>query len=175
MAVRPRRHVNRRPWSRTRQCRRIRPVRSLARPPSERSRREDSNLRPSPSQSGAHPLSYDESWSLEESNLDPVGASHVCWPLTPRPRRKRPPRLELGLRRWQRRVLPLTPRSQRHGRKESNPHSRGWSPRRRHVTSAQFLERDSNRAPSGSEPEILPIRRSRIEAAAAGLEPAFPG
>ena len=25
-------------------------------------------------------------WSLEESNLDPVGASHVCWPLTPRPR-----------------------------------------------------------------------------------------
>jgi hypothetical protein len=35
-----------------------------------------------------------------------------------------------------------------------------WTPR---LVRKKFLERDSNRAPSGSEPEILPIRRSRIE------------
>jgi hypothetical protein len=101
-----------------------------------RSRREGSNLRPPPSHGGAHPLSYGESWSLEESNLDPVGASHVCWPLTPRPQ----VRATAGSR--TRAAALATPRATadttvaRHGRKESNPRRRGWSPPRRHVTSA---------------------------------------
>ena len=123
-----------------------------------RSRREGSNLRPPPTQSGAHPLSYDESWSLEESNLDPVGASHVCWPLTPRPQM----RATAGTR--TRAAALATPRATadttvaRTRTEGIEPSSAGLEPAStpRHVR-MKLLERDSNRAPSGSEPEILPL------------------
>jgi hypothetical protein len=114
-------------------CRRIRPVRSLARPPSVTD-------------------------AVPHVGMEPRGVeprSRGCKPRvlavdTRAPSKERPPGFEPGPRRWQRRVLPLTPRSQ--ARTEGiEPSSAGLEPAStpRHV-------RPAPRA--GFEPRTLRFR-----------------